>query len=137
MASQTALIKSKNVNFDITASQLTPNNNLVLVDFSKNKPYPHLQNVVDFLKGSSIAYALKIALPSSKITLQQFWYTAEKRQITTKQGNKVTAISFQTQHGVATITATALRTVLRFPSKGDGFEDLTTDEEVIRFLDLK
>ncbi|KAI3666945.1 hypothetical protein L6452_41986 [Arctium lappa] len=84
MASQTTLIKLKNVKFDIAASQLTPNNYLALVDFSNKKPSPHLQYADDFLKDSSIAYALKVAPPASRTLLQLFWYTAEKIQVTTR-----------------------------------------------------
>ncbi|KAI3672907.1 hypothetical protein L6452_39008 [Arctium lappa] len=133
MASQTTLIKSKNVKFEIVASQLTPKN-LGLVDFLAKKSSLHLQYVADFLKASPLSYALKVAPPPSKILLQQFWYTADKGEVTTKQGNKLLAITFQTQHGAAAITSDAIHTILRFPSKTtEGFEALPNEEELIRY----
>ncbi|KAI3707291.1 hypothetical protein L6452_25681 [Arctium lappa] len=110
MASQTTLIKSKNVKFEITASQLTPTNYLTLVEFPKKKPSPHLQYAVDFLKASPLAYAFFVAPPPSKVLLQQFWFTTKKSHILSKQGNPITT--------------------------KEGFEALPTDEGLIRFLDL-
>ncbi|KAI3672664.1 hypothetical protein L6452_38761 [Arctium lappa] len=115
--------------------KVAKNKHLARLDVPIDK-YPHLLNVANFLKESCLGYALKVDPVPSKDLLQQFWYTADKGAVQKKKGEPIPAITFQTQHGPGNITALAIRTALRFPSKTkSGFDPLPTYAELIKFLD--
>ncbi|KAI3735215.1 hypothetical protein L6452_14705 [Arctium lappa] len=132
---QSTLIVSKNVKFAVADFEIRKNNHLERLNFDAEK-FPHLVEAANFLKQSCLSYALQVDPKPSKALLQQFWFTVDKGSVVNKKGESIPAISFTTQHGPGNITALAVRTALRFPSKiPKGFDPLTSDVELIQFLD--